>query len=191
MKRLSPGHFLVATLLLLTSCQAATASTPVLTPTSQANFLPGILPPPGEAGSFLPTRCRFVLPEDLHEGEDVECGYLTVREQRVHNTGTPPNERLIQIAVAIFHPPGGAIQPDPVIYLSGGPGASVLEVIRYQHDVYTEPVFATGRGLAGFGVGILKRASSKIPLLVSTGAPLIPDPPISIPSTSICLPPQL
>jgi pimeloyl-ACP methyl ester carboxylesterase len=171
-KSISPGYFLLATLLLLTSCQAATASTPGATP--QASFLPGILPPPGEAGSFLPTRCRFVLPEDLHEGEDVECGYLTVQEQR-EQTGTPPNERLIQIAVSIFHPPGGAIQPDPVIYLSGGPGASVLEVIRYQHDVYTEPVFATGRDLVLFdqrGVGI-SRPALDCPALDELGRELL------------------
>ncbi len=175
MKRISPGYFLVATLLLLTSCQAATASTPGDTPTPQSTFLPGILPKPGEAGTFQPTRCRFVLTEDLHEGGDVECGYLTVREQREHYTGTPPDERLIQIAVAIFHPPGGAVQPDPVIYLSGGPGASVLEVIRYQHDIFTEPVFATGRDLVLFdqrGVG-LSRPALDCPALDELGRELL------------------
>jgi pimeloyl-ACP methyl ester carboxylesterase len=110
-------------------------------------------------GTFQPTACRFALPDDLQEGEDVECGYLTVKEGR----GDEENQssRLIQLAVAIFHPSGGATHPDPVIYLSGGPGASALELIRYQFEALSEAVFTSGRDLIVFdqrGVGLSQPA---------------------------------
>jgi pimeloyl-ACP methyl ester carboxylesterase len=96
----------------------------------------------------------------MREGEAVECGYLGVVEQRdVHAAATAG--RVIQLAVAIFHRPGGVTHQDPVIFLSGGPGASALEPIRYQFEVLSEPVFATGRDLVVFdqrGVGLSRPA---------------------------------
>jgi pimeloyl-ACP methyl ester carboxylesterase len=118
--------------------------------------LPAILPAPQFPGEFISTACRFVLPEDVHQGEQVDCGYLTVPEQRAD-----PDTRLIRLAVAIFHPPGGVTQPDPLIYLSGGPGASVLEAVRYQFDLLSKPAFDTGRDLVLFdqrGVGLSQPA---------------------------------
>jgi pimeloyl-ACP methyl ester carboxylesterase len=92
------------------------------------------------------------------EGEDVECGYLPVYESRGDVGG---EGRLIRLAVAVFHPPGGASQPDPVIYLSGGPGASILKMIRTQYKLLSEPVFAAGRSLVVFdqrGIGLSRPA---------------------------------
>jgi hypothetical protein len=40
-------------------------------------------------------------------------------------------------------------------------------------------------GRAGFGVGMRKRSLTNVPFTVSTIAPLIPEPPTSIPSISI------
>src|SRR5215211_2134299 len=50
-------------------------------------------------------------------------------------------------------------------------------------------VWTIASGVAGLGVLILTLSSSSSPDCVSTGAPLIPDPPTSIPNTFM-LPPQ-
>jgi pimeloyl-ACP methyl ester carboxylesterase len=100
--------------------------------------------------------CRFILPEDLQEGVDVECSDLYALEQRNSNSAGDA-DRVIRLAVAVFHPPGGTNRHDPVIFLAGGPGASALELIRFQLDALTEPVFAAGRDLVVFdqrGVGL-------------------------------------
>ena len=120
--------------------------------------LPVILPTPESAGGFQPTACRFVLPEGIEPGKDVDCGYLAVPERR----DLPlDSTRLIQLAIAIFHPPGGAIHPDPLIYLSGGPGASALEVVRYDFEAFSELAFSNGRDLIVFdqrGIGVSRPA---------------------------------
>jgi pimeloyl-ACP methyl ester carboxylesterase len=112
-----------------------------------------------ELDIFKPAACRFVLPEDVRQGQEVDCGNLTVAEKRSQTQALPG--RRIELAVAIFHPPGGASHPDPVIFLSGGPGASILETMRYQFEWLSEPVFAAGRDLIVFdqrGVGVSQPA---------------------------------
>jgi pimeloyl-ACP methyl ester carboxylesterase len=132
-------------------------SLPTPVPALQEKTPPPAYPAaPGKPGVFQPAACPFSLPSDLVEGESVECGYLSVEENRAASPG-----RLIRLAVAVFHPPGGATSPDPVIYLSGGPGASALELIRYQFDLLSGPAFAAGRDLVVFdqrGVGISRPA---------------------------------
>ena len=139
------------------SAEAFPTSTSIPTPTRKSP--PAYLPGPSAPGEYQPAACRFVLPEEMVEGEDVECGYLTVEERR--EVDHSPQARLIRLAVAVFHPPGGATQPDPVIYLSGGPGASALELMRYQFDFMSLPVFAADRDLVMFdqrGVGLSQPA---------------------------------
>lgn len=67
---------------------------------------------------FEPARCMFILPS----GQDPECGYLIVPENRGN-----PDSKTIKLAVAIFRSTDADRQPDPVINLEGGPGGSVLE----------------------------------------------------------------
>lgn len=155
--------FLLFLAILLVSCSGEDSvlqSTPKAeTPVSTQLRPPAYLPSPGAPGEFQPIACRFALPESIVEGEDVECGFLTVEEHR--EIDSSQRARFIRLAVAIFHPPGGATQPDPVIYLSGGPGASALELIRYQYDLMSLPVFNTGRDLVMFdqrGVGLSQPA---------------------------------
>lgn len=62
--------------------------------------------------------CPFSIPGDMN----VECGYLTVPEQR-----GDPDSQTIQLAVAIVHTSAPNPAPDSVVYLSGGPGAAALE----------------------------------------------------------------
>ncbi|MGW8251738.1 MAG: alpha/beta fold hydrolase, partial [Anaerolineales bacterium] len=130
----------------LAACTQGSAITETYTDTPRPPSYPAILPDPGAPGTLQPSACRFALPEDLIQGEGVDCYYLTVEEQR--EGGVPDTSgRVIRLAVAVFHPPGGASQPDPVIYLSGGPGVSILEMVRWQYEDMSEPVFAGGRDL--------------------------------------------
>ncbi len=80
---------------------------------------------PVEASSvpvFEPGDCRFEVPA----GYRVECGDLIVPEDR-HQ----PHGRTIRLHVAIFRCTGPDPQPDPVIHLMGGPGASPLDVAAH------------------------------------------------------------
>lgn len=151
--------FLILWIAALAACSQPEAGTATETLSQPAPAsLPAILPTPAAPGVFQPTACRFVLPEDIEPGKDVDCGYLAVPERR----DLPlTNTRLIQLAVAIFHPPGGAHYPDPLIYLSGGPGASALEVVRYDFDLFSELAFTNGRDLIVFdqrGIGVSRPA---------------------------------
>lgn len=149
-----PALFVIA-LMVLAGCSLQPANPSFPTETAlPAAHLP-VLPLPAEPGTFQPAVCRFAVPEDLVEGDDVECGYLTVPERR---EGERTSEsRLIQLAVAVFHPPGGATRSDPLVYLSGGPGASALEMIRYGFEDLSRAAFESGRDLVFFdqrGVGL-------------------------------------
>jgi len=144
----------------ITACsQPGTDQLPVIPSQSDPSAsLPAILPTPAAPGVFQPTACRFALPEDVEPGKDVDCGYLSVPERR----DVPlADTRLIQLAVAIFHPPAGAEHTDPVIFLSGGPGASALEMVRYDFDLFSEMAFTNGRDLIVFdqrGIGVSRPA---------------------------------
>lgn len=142
----------------VTACGAGLSSRSS-SPTPRPTVLPAILSGPDAPGIFRPSACPFALPKGVVEGVDVECGYLPVYEDRLEDE--PVRGRTIRLAVALFHPPGGENHPDPVIYLSGGPGASVLKLIRYQYEILSEPVFATGRALVLFdqrGIGLSQPA---------------------------------
>jgi pimeloyl-ACP methyl ester carboxylesterase len=67
--------------------------------------------------AFEETKCTFEFPE----GYQPKCGYLIVPEDRAD-----PSGRKIKLFVAVFKNTGINPQPDPVIHLSGGPGASTL-----------------------------------------------------------------
>lgn len=72
--------------------------------------------------SFETSDCPFDLPDGEVEGQTIDCGTLNVPED--HND---PNGATIQLAVAILYSPEA--ESDPVLYLSGGPGASALEEV--------------------------------------------------------------
>lgn len=71
-------------------------------------------------GSFAVAPCPFDVPNDY----DVECGYLTVPENRADaTTGS------IELAIAIVYAPNQAVAADapPLVYLAGGPGGSAID----------------------------------------------------------------
>jgi pimeloyl-ACP methyl ester carboxylesterase len=159
MKTLLPQLLLLCALLGLAACETRASLAEATSEPTPPTSPPAILTGPGVPGVLRPAACPFVLPEGLVEGRDVECSYLPVYENR--GEGKPAEGRILRLAVAVFHPPGGASQPDPVIYLSGGPGASILKIIRYHYDLLSEPVFATGRSLIVFdqrGIGLSRPA---------------------------------
>ena len=98
--------------------------------------------PPEPGAAFEPAPCPMQLPSGQTEGVTVECGYLVVPENRAN-----PESDTIRLAVAIFHPPGGTTEPDPIVYLSGGPGGSGLEFLFISFDLAFAPVLAAGRDL--------------------------------------------
>lgn len=70
-----------------------------------------------------PAQCWMQVSPDagLTEGTDYECGYLFVPENRSN-----PQSATIQLAYAILHTSSDQPQPDPIIYLTGGPGANAV-----------------------------------------------------------------
>jgi pimeloyl-ACP methyl ester carboxylesterase len=94
---------------------------------------------------FQEAVCPFELPPGQVEGQTVECGYLEVPENRAD-----PNSRQIRLAAAIFRHPDGVAQSDPIIFLSGGPGGSSLELLNLVFDQVFSPYFAAGRDLIFF-----------------------------------------
>jgi len=84
--------------MLLGSCSPAARSTPVPTPTARV---------------FEPTECVG----EVYGGRKMECGYLTVPEDR-----SKPDGRMLRLHVAIVPSTSENPLPDPVFYLEGGPG---------------------------------------------------------------------
>jgi len=157
-------------------CGGGPTAVPTLTPTPAVASLPAGAYEPGEPGTWTEARCPFVLPEEFEEGTEVNCGFLSVAEHQP-DLATAARGRVLMLAVAIFHPPGGASNPDPVIYLSGGPGSSTLEMLRYATQETLAPVFSTGRDLVFFdqrGVG-RSRPALDCPALDALGWELLDD----------------
>jgi pimeloyl-ACP methyl ester carboxylesterase len=65
----------------------------------------------------------MMLPGDVN----ITCGYLSVPE--VHSDAS---SRTIRLAVAILHSRSDEAQPDPVVFLHGGPGQGALQRIFLQ-----------------------------------------------------------
>lgn len=67
---------------------------------------------------FQWTEC----PNDVPASVQVDCGFLTVPENR-----SKPTSPAIQLAVAIRYAPDGPGSSPPIVYLAGGPGGSALD----------------------------------------------------------------
>jgi len=74
----------------------------------------------GTLAVFDPYRCPF----EVYEGEEIDCGYLIVPEDR-----SDPDTLEVELAVAILRSPNPNPAPDPILYLSGGPGDSALSEV--------------------------------------------------------------
>jgi pimeloyl-ACP methyl ester carboxylesterase len=74
--------------------------------------------------------CWMELPDDLVEGENVDCGVLYVPEDRAD-----PDSVTIELAFAILYAATEDVQPDPVIYLAGGPGGNAVAELEAWVDI--------------------------------------------------------
>jgi pimeloyl-ACP methyl ester carboxylesterase len=69
---------------------------------------------------FESSECAFEVSGTF----DVECGYVTVPESR--DPALADDTNTIRLAVAVFRSTSSDPQPDPLIYLDGGPGGYTL-----------------------------------------------------------------
>lgn len=142
-----------------TPTQAIAAETPSpAAPATSAPTIPSSTLPPATApvasaspapttatgATFEQAACPFELPEGQEEGKTLDCGYLLVPEDRAD-----PNSDTIRLAVAIFHPTGKP-EPDPIIYLEGGPGGSALEFLYLSYPDMVQPYLAANREIVLF-----------------------------------------
>jgi pimeloyl-ACP methyl ester carboxylesterase len=114
----------------------------------------------GQLPSFEPGPCPFEGGAWL-EQERIECGTLVVPESRDR-----PEGRRLRLAVAVLRSRSDDPRPDPVVFLSGGPGgaavrfaagfsrSSLWNLIRQERDVvvwdqrgtgFSEPAFCRDR----------------------------------------------
>ena len=81
-------------------------------------------PPSGAAAHFDPAACPTPnvpgFPQ-LDLGPEFSCGYLTVPEHR-----SVPDGRTIRMAVARVKAASPNPRPDPILWLTGGPGGSAI-----------------------------------------------------------------
>src|SRR6478672_10509354 len=82
--------------------------------------------------------CWMALPDGVVEGQNLECGYLVVPEDRTSSDG-----KTIQLAYAVLHASADVVKPDPIIYLSGGPGGNAVGEI----DGWVETSYLKDRDL--------------------------------------------
>jgi pimeloyl-ACP methyl ester carboxylesterase len=120
-----PVWTIVILALLLSACNTAPAPTPAPTAT--------ITPQPTGVPRFEKADCWFKKPI----GRDVECGWLIVPEDHAK-----PDGRTIKLAVARFKSDADKPEPDPIVYLEGGPGGAPLKSYPPQFDVYLGPLAA-------------------------------------------------
>src|SRR5262245_6640107 len=74
---------------------------------------------PAEAGStarFEPVTCP-ITPAPIPALQAAQCGHLVVPERR-----STPNGRTIRLPVAIVPAASESPPPDPVVFMTGGPG---------------------------------------------------------------------
>ncbi len=102
---------------------AVVASTPIDTATSMESP-----EEPSSVAVFERSSCRFRIPA----GAKVECGYLVVPENH-----SQPDGRTIRLHVAIFSTESDNPAPDPIVYLSGGPGQSPLKIAQFAFEEFT------------------------------------------------------
>ncbi len=102
--------------------------TPVVMPTVELTATPVPTVTPDYEAVFETAECRFDHPRE----EEIRCGYLVVPEVRSNP------ERMIRLHVAVVPSIGDSPAPDPVVYLSGGPGLYTLEMAAIYTPLFRE-----------------------------------------------------
>jgi pimeloyl-ACP methyl ester carboxylesterase len=81
----------------------------------------------GNVPRFEPVPCPFNIPL----GETIQCGYLSVPEDRAVSDGP-----TIRLGVALLKSHSAAPRPDPFLQLNGGPGGAVVEKLPAYLNLY-------------------------------------------------------
>lgn len=100
-----------------------------------------------DAYSLQEASCRFQIPRRV----DVDC--YTLRLPENHNEVT---SETIRLKIAILRHPSGNPEPDPIIFLQGGPGGRTLDNLHLTFENRFRPLFATNRDIIVFdqrGIG--------------------------------------
>lgn len=105
---------------------------PTLTPTTTPD--PSILPTAKPIVAYSPRFEESPCPFEVYADAGVRCGYLVVPEDR---TGDP--EKTIRLAVAVYQSFAATPEPDPVVFLQGGPGAEAVVLSSLAFEVLVEP----------------------------------------------------
>jgi pimeloyl-ACP methyl ester carboxylesterase len=100
---------------------------PVLTAT------PAALPTQIYTPVFAEAPCEFETPANVK----VTCGFVSVPEDR---TGSPAD--TIQIAIALYGSTSATPNPDPVLFLQGGPGGKAIGWIAEVYESVIKPLLA-------------------------------------------------
>ena len=95
---------------------------------------PTMLPTARPTMEYTPLFEESTCPFDVYAYVDVRCGYVTVPEDR---TGDPSH--TIRLAVAVYHSFSDHPEPDPVLFLQGGPGAEAVQLSADAYSVLVEP----------------------------------------------------
>ncbi len=124
-----------------------------LQPTAQLSAAesPTAQPATAAPATYEQAACKF----DKPAGISVTCGYLTVPEDRDKSDG-----KTIRLHVAVFKSKSPKPEPDPVVYLEGGPGGHALEDAAFSFQGRFDP-FLENRDFIMFdqrGTGFSKPA---------------------------------
>jgi pimeloyl-ACP methyl ester carboxylesterase len=76
---------------------------------------------PAATPRFETATCPVAGGEPIPGLEAARCGYLIVPENR-----TKPESRTIRLAVAIVPAASGKAEPDPIVFMAGGPGEAAI-----------------------------------------------------------------
>jgi pimeloyl-ACP methyl ester carboxylesterase len=85
--------------------------------------------PSGEPAAHFETAPCPKTPHPIPALKSARCGYLVVPEDRKH-----PNGRTIRNAVAILPAKSNHPKPDPIVFMTGGPGAAAILDIPFLVD---------------------------------------------------------
>ena len=133
----------LATAVLFAAPPAGTSAPPPAQPST--TIAPGAV---AGASSYQPTPCprpNIAGFPDLDFPRGVECGYLTVPESRAR-----PDARRIRIFVMRAPAVSATPRPDPIVYLSGGPGGAgsfeVAFMVEHGLNADRDVIFVDQRG---------------------------------------------
>jgi pimeloyl-ACP methyl ester carboxylesterase len=90
-------------------------------------------------------------------GVTVQCGYLIVPENRSN-----PQSRTIKVAYALVKTSGSNPQPDPLVFLTGGPGGTAINGISGWSREDRDTILVDPRGL-GYSQPIMQCPPQNIP----------------------------